>query len=88
MAGLTAAIAISHFSSGRKDIVIDLYEASPTFTEVGAGIGMYRRTWRVVKALGLEEGLRKVAKAPATDDDMGALPAFQRAGHSQRRLFS
>ena len=71
--GLTAALAISHFSAERKDIFVDLYEAAPSFTEVGAGIGMYKRTWKVMKALGLEEGLRGLTKIPKSDDDLGAL---------------
>ncbi|KAL5499136.1 hypothetical protein ACEPAH_1654 [Sanghuangporus vaninii] len=75
VAGLTTALAISHFSAGRRDILVDLYEALPSFTEVGAGIGMYRRTWKIMKSLGLEEELRKLAKIPFSDDEM--VPKFQ-----------
>ncbi|KAL5523166.1 hypothetical protein ACEPAF_1433 [Sanghuangporus sanghuang] len=75
VAGLTTALAISHFSAGRRNVLVDLYEASPSFTEVGAGIGMYRRTWTIMKSLGLEEGLRKVARVPFSDDEM--VPKFQ-----------
>ncbi|KAL5522588.1 hypothetical protein ACEPAG_8605 [Sanghuangporus baumii] len=75
VAGLTMALAILHFSAGRRDVSVDLYEASPSFTEVGAGIGMYRRTWKIMKTLGLEEELRKLAKIPLSDDEM--VPKFQ-----------
>ncbi|KAL5499135.1 hypothetical protein ACEPAH_1653 [Sanghuangporus vaninii] len=75
VAGLTASLAISHFSSERKDILVDLYEATPGFAEVGAGIGMQRRTWKVMKALGLEDALRRLAHVPSSDDELQ--PTFE-----------
>jgi len=29
-----------------------IYEASPTLTELGAGVGMYLRTWRIMQNYG------------------------------------
>ncbi|OCB84042.1 FAD/NAD-binding domain-containing protein [Sanghuangporus baumii] len=75
VAGLTASLAISHFSSERKDILVDLYEATPGFAEVGAGIGIQRRTWKVMKALGLEDALRRLAHVPSSDDELQ--PTFE-----------
>ena len=63
-------MAISHFSSERKDILVDLYELSPSFTEIGAGIGMHRRPWRVLKVLGLENELSNLTKIPSSDDEL------------------
>ncbi|KAL5522589.1 hypothetical protein ACEPAG_8606 [Sanghuangporus baumii] len=75
VAGLTASLAISHFSSERKDVLVDLYEATPDFAEVGAGIGMQRRAWKVMKALGLEDALRKLAHVSSSDDELQ--PTFE-----------
>ncbi|KAI5114866.1 hypothetical protein M0805_009927, partial [Coniferiporia weirii] len=68
IAGLTAAIALSRLSRVRKDIQIDLYESATEFTEIGAGVGMWRRPWKVMKSLGLEEELRKLCEVPAVED--------------------
>lgn len=70
IAGLTAAIAISKLSSARADIHIDIYEAAHIFTEIGAGIGMWRRPWKIMKILGLDEDLRKIANSPVQEDKL------------------
>ncbi|KAH8111717.1 FAD/NAD-binding domain-containing protein [Phellopilus nigrolimitatus] len=67
IAGLTAAIALSRLSS-KKDIRIDIYEAAQEFAEVGAGLVMWRRPWKVMKALGLEQELAKLTETPAGED--------------------
>ncbi|KAL5499134.1 hypothetical protein ACEPAH_1652 [Sanghuangporus vaninii] len=72
VAGLSHALSIAHFSAERKDIAVDLYEAAPSFTEVGAGIVMYKRPWKVMKALGLESDLRKLVVIPTSDDELVA----------------
>ena len=69
--GLTAAIAISRFSSERKDIHIDLYEAVGEVTEVGAGVGMFPRPWSIMKALGIDKELRKLDNMPKEGDPPG-----------------
>ena len=51
---------------------MDIYEAAPSFTEAGAGIGISRCAWKALKALGLEVGLRKVAHIPESDDEPSA----------------
>ncbi|KAI5116471.1 hypothetical protein M0805_001634 [Coniferiporia weirii] len=68
IAGLTAAIALSRLSRGRKDIQIDLYESASEFTDIGAGIGMWRRPWKVMKSLGLDGELRKLCEVPIVED--------------------
>lgn len=38
-----------------------MYEAASKFAEVGAGVGVWPRAWRVVQALGLAHELAEVA---------------------------
>ena len=57
---MTLAAAISRFSSSTQDIHIDIYESADKFAQIGAGVGMLRRTWSVLKALGFQEGLEEV----------------------------
>ncbi|TFK51409.1 salicylate hydroxylase [Heliocybe sulcata] len=55
--GLICAIALSRAS----DIEVDVYEAAHQFTEIGAGIAMFPRVWKIMEELGLAEGLAELA---------------------------
>lgn len=48
---------------------IHLYESAPKFTETGAGIGMFRRPYQVMKRLGLKEDMKAVANIPDVEDE-------------------
>ncbi|TFY79683.1 hypothetical protein EWM64_g4332 [Hericium alpestre] len=48
--GLTLAFCLSQC----PDLQVDLYEATARFSEVGAGIGMWWRTWSIMKTLRLD----------------------------------
>ncbi|KAI0364701.1 FAD/NAD(P)-binding domain-containing protein [Pilatotrama ljubarskyi] len=61
--GLTCAAALSRC----HDIQVDIYEAASAFTEIGAGIGVWPRAWKVLCALGLSEDLARVAVVPPDD---------------------
>ena len=63
--GLTLASVLAKFS---KDIQIDIYESASEFSEIGAGITVWRRTWRIMEMIGLNEGLRDLAILPPTDE--------------------
>ena len=65
--GLTAAIALFRLNQN-KDIKIDVYEGAHAFTEIGAGVGVYKRPWNVLKELGLTEELMKASGMPVTID--------------------
>lgn len=71
IAGLTTAIALSRLSAEKKDIQIDIYEAATKYSEIGAGVGMWRRPWKVMKLLGLDKALGKIAEIPAEEDKPG-----------------
>ena len=63
--GLTLALVLHKYA---PDILVDLYEAHSTFSEVGAGISVWRRTWHVFKQLGIDESLAKAAVTPPVDE--------------------
>lgn len=65
---MTAAIAISRFSSQNKDIHVDIYEGAQAFFEIGAGVSVLRRPWLILKDIGLESALRNITKVPIEED--------------------
>lgn len=67
VAGLMAALALCKLSEERKDIKVDIYEAYPNVTEIGAGIAFWLRPWRVIRKLGLEKSLETLLEQPITD---------------------
>ncbi|CCM00599.1 uncharacterized protein FIBRA_02635 [Fibroporia radiculosa] len=58
--GLACAVALARYG----DIQVDIYEAASQFAEIGAGIGMWPRTWKIMQKLGLERELAQVAIVP------------------------
>jgi salicylate hydroxylase len=46
--GLTLAVALSQ----HQDIAVDVYEAAQTFCEIGAGVGVWPRAFKVLRKLG------------------------------------
>ena len=54
--GLTAAIALS-----RAGIEVAVYEAAAELREIGAGVALYPNAMRVLRAIGAEDGVRKIA---------------------------
>ncbi|KAM5530141.1 hypothetical protein V8D89_016197 [Ganoderma adspersum] len=61
--GLVCAVALSRY----PDIQVDVYESAGAFTEIGAGIGVWPRTWKILAALGLTDDLSKIAIVPPTE---------------------
>jgi salicylate hydroxylase len=54
--GLTAANALI-----RAGIEVAVYEAAPELKEIGAGVALHPNAMRVLRAIGVEESVRKVA---------------------------
>lgn len=54
--GLTAALALH-----KAGIEVSVYEAAPELKEIGAGVALHPNAMRVLRALGLEDGVRKAA---------------------------
>ncbi|KAL5530919.1 hypothetical protein ACEPAG_3795 [Sanghuangporus baumii] len=63
--GLSLAVVLGKYCD---DIHVDLYEALPEFTEIGAGISVWKRTWFIMQELGLDEMLGKMAVQPPFDE--------------------
>ncbi|KAK7686301.1 hypothetical protein QCA50_010525 [Cerrena zonata] len=55
--GLLLAVSLSRY----PDIKVDVYEAAKLFADVGAGIGLWPRTWKIMEQLGLADELAKIA---------------------------
>ena len=64
IAGLTAAIALTHFTKERRDIKVVVYEAAAKFTDIGAGVGFWPRPWKILKKLGLTNSLENLLEKP------------------------
>lgn len=56
MGGLALSAALHAFDQNNK-LEINLYESAHQITEIGAGIGMWPRTWKIMKELGFDEPL-------------------------------
>jgi salicylate hydroxylase len=56
--GLTCAIALAQY----PDIQVNVYEAATKFAQVGAGIGIWPRPWKVLELLGLHHDLLKLTE--------------------------
>ncbi|KAL5503743.1 hypothetical protein ACEPAH_7814 [Sanghuangporus vaninii] len=78
--GLALATFLSTSTSSRyKQPEVDIYESSPTFTELGAGVGIWLRTWRILEAISsgaLVHDLKAVAP-PGRDFSVGLRKAFE-----------
>jgi salicylate hydroxylase len=53
--GLTLALVINQNS----DSFVDIYEAKPEISTIGAGIGVWKRSWQALQDLGLHEEVKK-----------------------------
>ncbi|KAL5514209.1 hypothetical protein ACEPAG_2297 [Sanghuangporus baumii] len=56
--GLSLAVVLGKYCN---DVEIDVYEAQPQFTEIGAGVSVWNRMWAIMQTLGLDEKLGKMA---------------------------
>lgn len=61
--GLACATALSRI----PDVDVTIYEAAHDLSEVGAGIGMSPRTWKIFKALGVDKELSQLTRVPPED---------------------
>ncbi|KAF9472677.1 salicylate hydroxylase [Pholiota conissans] len=71
ISGLTLSHALDVFAERYPSLQIDIYEASSVLSEIGAGINIWPRTWRILKTLGLEEPLLNFL--PHIPDDLPRL---------------
>ena len=62
-------MTLGHYADPSSPIQIDMYEAGPEITTVGAGISVWPRTWVVMREMGLYEEL--VSEAVRSKDISG-----------------
>ena len=84
---MTTAIALTHFTKESKDIKIDVYEAAPKFTEIGAGFGFWSRPWKILKKLGLTDSLEKLLEAPPQEFPLRKTQKVGSKGHARQLSF-
>ena len=68
MGGLALSAALHMFDKSNK-LEINLYEGAHQITEIGAGIGMWPRTWKIMKELGFDEVLAHFLPALPNDNE-------------------
>ncbi|KAK7676416.1 hypothetical protein QCA50_020634 [Cerrena zonata] len=61
--GLSLALALKTFSRNKK-LLVDLYEADPSFTEIGAGINLWHRSRYILDQLGIDDSLKTRSFSP------------------------
>ncbi|PPR04131.1 hypothetical protein CVT26_001323 [Gymnopilus dilepis] len=55
--GLTLSAALGAMKRHNSVLEVDIYEGSPRISSLGAGIGFWTRTWKVMKKIGLDQDL-------------------------------
>lgn len=63
--GLALSVVLGKYCD---DVHIDLYEDTPNFIEVGAGISVWKRTWSILQTLGLDKSLGDLVVDPPVDE--------------------
>ncbi|KAJ7079139.1 hypothetical protein B0H15DRAFT_859263 [Mycena belliarum] len=58
--GLCLAVALSRHAH----IQVDVYEGAGRFKEIGAGVMIWARTWRIFELLGLDQHFAKATDTP------------------------
>ncbi|KAJ6481082.1 hypothetical protein C8R45DRAFT_320629 [Mycena sanguinolenta] len=79
--GLTLALSLSRY----HDIEVELYEAASTLTEVGAGLAVFPRPWKILQMLGIEEDLLKTTENKPVQ---GPVPSFNWRKSDQQAGFT
>ncbi|EJD06331.1 FAD/NAD-binding domain-containing protein [Fomitiporia mediterranea MF3/22] len=64
---LATFLATSSKSARSPNIDVHIYEAAPSLTEIGAGVGVWLRTWRILSSAGLSEDMKSIALPPGRD---------------------
>ncbi|THU98831.1 FAD/NAD(P)-binding domain-containing protein [Dendrothele bispora CBS 962.96] len=87
VSGLTCACVLRH----SKNVEIDVYEAAEEIAEVGAGVTVWPRTWKLLKSMGIEQDMVDVLKERPTDEPKLAFTfrkSDQKQGITFKRMIS
>ncbi|KAJ7593998.1 FAD/NAD-P-binding domain-containing protein [Mycena floridula] len=74
ISGLATAVALAKY----PNIQVDVYEAAERFKEIGAGVMLWSRTWKVLQQMGLADQFSKIANTPPTGS-MGVAFDYRRS---------
>ncbi|KAJ3809160.1 FAD/NAD-P-binding domain-containing protein [Lentinula aff. lateritia] len=74
ISGLCLAVALSRC----PNIQVEVYEATDRFKEIGAGVMIWARTWKILELLGLGSVFSKIAHSPP-DGSVGTGFDFRRS---------
>ncbi|KAJ7717963.1 hypothetical protein B0H16DRAFT_1798522 [Mycena metata] len=83
ISGLSVAAFISNFGkdTSQARIAVDIYEAKPEVSTLGAGVAIWKRSWQVLQNLGFEEDIvAKGFKVPKDGESRG--PTFRKSDQS------
>ncbi|KAJ6460478.1 hypothetical protein C8R47DRAFT_1226244 [Mycena vitilis] len=78
--GLALAAFISRFTQEKLggSIAVDIYEAKPEVSTIGAGVAIWKRSWQVLQDLGFEEDIvKKGFNVPKDGESRG--PIFRKS---------
>ena len=64
--GLALSSALGFLKVG-PEVKIDIYEATSQMSEIGAGINMWKRTWEILRSIGMGDALLKFLPHPPDD---------------------
>ncbi|KAJ4483187.1 FAD/NAD-P-binding domain-containing protein [Lentinula aciculospora] len=78
ISGLCLAVALSRC----PNIQVDIYEATDRFKEIGAGVMIWARTWKILEQMGLGPAFSKIAHSPP-DGSIGTGFDFRRSDQPQ-----
>jgi salicylate hydroxylase len=68
--GLSVAVALAKLvPNHERHIRLDIYESTASLqAQVGAGIGVWPRSWSVLQAMGIDEELLKYTEGEVVDE--------------------
>ncbi|KAF8829058.1 hypothetical protein HHX47_DHR3001151 [Lentinula edodes] len=72
ISGLCLAVALSRC----PNIQVQVYEATDRFKEIGAGVMIWARTWKILELLGLGSAFSKIAHSPP-DGSIGMCSVYR-----------
>ncbi|KXN82925.1 Salicylate hydroxylase, partial [Leucoagaricus sp. SymC.cos] len=77
-AGIGGLALAAFISFCAKDIAVDIYEAKPGISSIGAGIAIWKRTWEILKGIGLEKEVKERGLPLPKDGEVRG-PIFRKA---------
>ncbi|KAH9939779.1 FAD/NAD-P-binding domain-containing protein [Epithele typhae] len=81
-AGLGGLLLALFLQREAPDLQVDIYESASELTELGVGIGLWPRSWEIIRELSLEDELRRISGAT----DGAVLPIHYRKADEPQQI--